>query len=367
VAGPSNPLEVQILAVWEALLPGRRIGVTDSFFDVGGHSLLAVRMMHEVERVCGRGLPLTALFTAPTIEGLARALLREEAPRFRAPVARLQSGPGPPFFFLHGDYNGGGFYSLALARLLAERDGLGDFHAVHPHGLAGDEIPPSIEAMAEDRLRALRAQQPRGPYRLGGHCAGGLVALEMARRLGASGERVDALVLIDAVAVNARFRGLARLAAAVARLRGAPADERHQVFLRLRAIALGAEARQASAAARAAALVRAVARELVGRPWREGGDEPQPGTPEYLQVERDARYRHAVRTYVPRRYEGAVTVLVPSQRAGVAPDLWWHLVSSQVTVVPVPGDHLTCITRHVPGVADALGAALAGRASAGAR
>jgi amino acid adenylation domain-containing protein len=358
VAAPTNPLEAQILAVWEALLPGRAIGVTDRFFDVGGHSLLAVRMMHEVERACGRTLPLTALFSAPTVEGLARALLREEAPRFRAPILPLREGAGAPFFFLHGDYNGGGFYSLTLARLT----GGGPFHAVHPHGLAGGEIPATIEAMAEDRLSALRAVQPHGPYRLGGHCAGGLVALEMARHLAAAGERVEALVLIDSVALNARFRGLSRLAGAIARARSLGGDERRAVFLRLRTSALRAESVGRSAPGRAARVALAALRELAGLPASLVGDDPVPGTPEHLQFERDVRYRHAVRTYVPRPYDGRLTVLVPEQRAGVASDLWWGLVSDQVRVVRVPGDHLTCVTRHAPEVAAALDGALAAAA-----
>ena len=61
---------------------------------------------------------------------------------------------------------------------------------VHPHGLAGDAVPPTIEAMAADRLRAVRAMRPAGPYVIGGHCNGALVAFEMARQLVAAGEEV---------------------------------------------------------------------------------------------------------------------------------------------------------------------------------
>src|SRR5690606_25016233 len=88
----------------------------------------------------------------------------------------------------------GGFYSRAIAGALGDdRPTL----IVHPHGLAGDEVPETIEAMAADRLRSVRSLRPRGPYVLGGHCNGALVAFEMARQLLESGASVSAVVLIE--------------------------------------------------------------------------------------------------------------------------------------------------------------------------
>jgi hypothetical protein len=71
---------------------------------------------------------------------------------------------------------------------------------VHPHGLIDPAIPDSIEAMAAERLPAVRAVRPRGPYVLGGHCAGGMVALEIARQLMREGEEVYCVLMIDTVA-----------------------------------------------------------------------------------------------------------------------------------------------------------------------
>ena len=72
------------------------------------------------------------------------------------------------------------------------------FYALHPHGVDGEDIPASIDAMAGERLHALREARPHGPYLLGEFCNGALVALEMARQLVAANEQVPVVVVIDA-------------------------------------------------------------------------------------------------------------------------------------------------------------------------
>ena len=70
--------------------------------------------------------------------------------------------------------------------------------AVSPHGIGDEPIPPSIEDMAADRLPAILNAQPKGPYRLAGHCVGGIVALETARLLITLDHKVEAVVMVDA-------------------------------------------------------------------------------------------------------------------------------------------------------------------------
>src|SRR5206468_3949541 len=106
-----------------------------------------------------------------------------------------KGGTRPPLFFLHGDFSGGGFYSHGLARSLGADQ---PFYAVHPHGLDRSPVPDSIEAMARERLVALREARPHGPYFLAGHCNGALVAVEMARELLAENEEVPLVVIMDA-------------------------------------------------------------------------------------------------------------------------------------------------------------------------
>ncbi len=216
---PRHLLEWQIAAIWEELLDTRPVGATDNFFELGGHSLLAVRMMHAVEQAYGRRLPLPVLFEAPTVRDLAHALLDQGNLTVRSLITPVRSeGARPPFFYLHGDPEGAGLHCRKLADALDREQ---PFYAVHPHALVDREIPTSVEAMAADYVRAIRAIQPGGPYRVGGHCNGGVIAFEIARQLTVAGETVEALVLLDASGRNARFRPLraiVRLAARVSRL-----------------------------------------------------------------------------------------------------------------------------------------------------
>ena len=210
-AAPFSPLEWQIADIWKELLDVSTIGARHDFFELGGDSLLAVRMIDRIEESLGTRLPLAALYSAATVETLAQALLDTKREEFQTPLVALRRGNShQPFFFLHGDFAGGGFYCRELARRLGEEQ---PFYAILPHGLDGGPIPRTIEAMATDRLRVLLDYQPAGPYVLGGYCNGGLVAFEMAQQMLEMGIKVDLLLIIDALAVNARYRWIWNLIA----------------------------------------------------------------------------------------------------------------------------------------------------------
>jgi acyl carrier protein len=191
---PRDMLEQVIASHWERLLGRAPIGVDEHFFEIGGHSLLAARLMDEIEKASGIVLPLAALFADDTIAGLAERL-RRRVENDDAPLVVLHpDGPRPPLVLLHGDLSGGGFYSRALARHLGPDQPM---VVVHPHTLLAGPLPATIGAMAEDRIRALRKVRPRGPYVLAGYCNGGYVAFEMARQLVAAGEDVPVCVLLE--------------------------------------------------------------------------------------------------------------------------------------------------------------------------
>ncbi|HEU5376092.1 MAG TPA: amino acid adenylation domain-containing protein [Ktedonobacteraceae bacterium] len=73
---PRTVLESQLVAIWSQLLGVERVGVYDDFFALGGHSLLTVRLVSEIERLCGKRLPLASIFQGRTIDTLAQILSR---------------------------------------------------------------------------------------------------------------------------------------------------------------------------------------------------------------------------------------------------------------------------------------------------
>lgn len=188
-----NELETRMVTLWEHVLGKRPIGVRDNFFELGGHSLLAVRLTSRIEKQFGKKLTITALLEAPTVESLVE-LLREENSSW-SPVVPLQTqGSKPTFFFVHG--LGGTvmrFHELAHHMVPDQ-----PFYCFQAQGMDG-KLPclDRVEDMASLYLEHLRETQPQGPYFLGGYSFGGLVALEMARRLLAEKEQVKLLTLVD--------------------------------------------------------------------------------------------------------------------------------------------------------------------------
>jgi thioesterase domain-containing protein/acyl carrier protein len=178
-----------------------RLSVDADFFDLGGHSMLATRLMAQIEAALARKLPLSALMEAPTVRKLAAWVDRQTA---RDSLVLIRAGgTRPPIFLVHdGDGETLLYRSLAL--------GLRAGHAVYGlQPLSGDGhamLHTRIPDMAAYHLAKIRGAQPEGPYLLGGLCAGGVIAFEVARQLEAQGQTVAMLALMDVADVDAPLR-----------------------------------------------------------------------------------------------------------------------------------------------------------------
>ncbi len=192
---PRDGMELQLVRVWEELLDVRPIGVTDNFFDLGGHSLMALRLLVNVKQLLGQSLPLPALFERPTVEHLA-AVARSQAHSERRLVPLWNAPHRLALFLVHP---GGGMlwnYSPLVRHLAAPVP----IHGLAARGIDGVEPPhDDLETMAADYVAEIRAFQPEGPYLLAGHSLGGAVAYEMARQLTEAGEEVPLLAILDTV------------------------------------------------------------------------------------------------------------------------------------------------------------------------
>jgi thioesterase domain-containing protein/acyl carrier protein len=226
-SGADDRLEDQLLGLWRRFLNDPSVTVDDDFFRSGGDSLLAVELLAELEKLLGARVPRSILFEAATVRQLAEHLRRPGALEEKVFV-RLGGRQGRVLHFFHGDFVFGG---IAL-KSLVEVAGPGQpIVAIAPHGLDGEPVPATIEAMAADRIAAIREAQPQGPYLLGGHCNGALVAFEAARLLTAGGERVELVLMIDPIVVSVRKGARALLTGldGIQRLLGASEDARQSL------------------------------------------------------------------------------------------------------------------------------------------
>jgi thioesterase domain-containing protein len=359
---PQYSLQTQLIEIWEELLHRRGIGIRDDFFELGGHSLLVARMLSVVAERLGVRLPFGVFFTEATVERMALLIKDgqiQQAADHSWVVLNKQASKAP-FFFLHGDYGGGGFFCRSLARYSG---GDRPFYALHPAGLHDDPIPATIEEMAALKLQDLRKIQPKGPYFLGGYCNGALVAYEMARQIEATGGEAPLVVMLYADGSNAQWQSLQRLLGAVSQLRGEDTVARQRRFLRGREIFgfwLAVRAHYLKTAAnlikknpaeQARRIVNKVGRmfsRLCGQKLPPSFPPPPPAKPKsvFNRARTDA-YCAAVYSYVPKRFGGRIVLLWPEEEKNGPPPgtFGWTEVCDDIRFVQVPGGHDSCIER----------------------
>ncbi len=204
-----GPTEQGLAELWSQLLGVTVADAGHDFFDLGGHSVLAVRLVSLIEGRFGKRIPLSRLFTASTIASQAELLAGGDAatPAYTPVLPMATAAAGTPIFLFHPV----GGNVLCYKPLAGQLAGAHPIYAVEAPGpeASWPELP-TVEAMAASYLGAIREAAPRGPYILVGWSFGGLVAFEVARQCTDQGLPVAALVLLDAVADNSMARQLIR-------------------------------------------------------------------------------------------------------------------------------------------------------------
>ncbi|MGB8495404.1 MAG: amino acid adenylation domain-containing protein [Candidatus Acidiferrum sp.] len=200
---PRTDIEKALAAIYAELLKVERIGIHDDFFDLGGHSLMAIKAVSKIREAFGVDLPLATLLEAPTIADLSKILRKEDwVPSWASLVPMRQGGSKPPLYLMHA--HGGNV--LEYHPLVNELEPDLPVYAFQAKGLDGHFTKdPSVEELASDYIKELRSFQPQGPYYLGGFCLGGLLALEAAQQLTAAGQEVALVVMIQSMPPEARL------------------------------------------------------------------------------------------------------------------------------------------------------------------
>ncbi len=357
-----NLIEAQLMRIWNDLITVQSFGLDDSFFAIGGNSLLVPQMIVRIRQDFGVELPLGLVTANATVRALADVIAgrvatpgssavgagadaAENALRWRSLVAIRPQGDRTPLYLVHGlGGEVGWFYNLAN---YLDPD-------VPLYGLQAPPKPFSdLRAMASAYVTEVRAQQPKGPYRIGGYCVGGGVAYEMARQIREAGEQVAALVLIDSVP-HAHVVGAAR-----------PVADR--IGGRIRSL-LAKPPREM-----VASVVdfgrRAVLRltRLLGRRLAPGKEDAPLELADVLDMRTLPRVYHeascahfrAMRDYQPEPYSGDVW-LFRSHDTRYGEDFGWGgLVQGKLAIERIEGRHVDVLKEpHVRGVGHKLSRAL---------
>ena len=192
---PRSAREALICRLFADLTGTEPVGVDDDFFAIGGHSLLAMRLVARLHRETGQELPLRLLFANPTPEALARETAGTDGVWPYSPLLPLRiTGSRQPFFCVHPAGGVGAVYRHLTQALGDEQP----VWALQARGLeAGEEPHSNITLMTQAYSEAIRQVQPAGPYHLLGWSFGGLLAQEIAVRLEAEGQEVALVALLD--------------------------------------------------------------------------------------------------------------------------------------------------------------------------
>jgi thioesterase domain-containing protein/acyl carrier protein len=202
---PAAGLEQSLVALWEEILGVSPVGVDDDFADLGGDSLLAGRMLVELEARLGHRVPMAALLEARTVAQLAAIVpAYDEGSRRPSGLVSIQEGDaGRPVLYVTHDLLGSVFRYGNLAEALGPDHTVRGFESP---ALTGERFPfTRIETLALRYVTELQRDQPHGPYHLLGYSFGGILAFEMARQLRRAGEEVALLAVVD---IGPGYRGV---------------------------------------------------------------------------------------------------------------------------------------------------------------
>jgi amino acid adenylation domain-containing protein len=196
-----SPVERGLQHIWQTVLEQAPIGADQDFFDLGGDSLRAVRIMTMVEKEMGRSLPISVLFRYSTIRQLALLIeSKDEELRWRA-LVQIKEGHGKvPLFIIHG----AGLNILLFNTLAKHMDDDQPIYGLQARHMDGQGKPlDSLDEIVQEYAQEMLNVLPNGPFALAGFSIGGLIAFELAQYFRRHNKPVVFLGVFDTFALSA--------------------------------------------------------------------------------------------------------------------------------------------------------------------
>jgi amino acid adenylation domain-containing protein len=315
-----DPRVANMLSLWQEVFPDLLVDSESNFFDLGGQSLDFARLQTKIEQEFGVHPSVEDILAAPSVSGLAHRIAQSQPrPASNSRLIAIQSGGSQPPLFL--------ISQSLIFRQVARH--LGSDQPVYTIQMRDEDIAhcgphPTFESIAAFYSGIIRQARPQGPYRLGGWCASGWLAFEVAQQLQASGEEVELLVIVDAWAPN-YWRDLGPFHRFLAGM--------NYDFSRLRIHMRGLRSHSVDTKARF--LLDRLRVRVMGTPDREVDAEA---------TEVDRLVEHAVTTYRPQPFHGNTLLFCSVEQptgAFIAPDMGWarFLDGPPPGITRLPGDH----------------------------
>ncbi|MBZ5607237.1 MAG: amino acid adenylation domain-containing protein [Acidobacteriia bacterium] len=325
---PREGAERRLADIWEVLLKGGAVDRDDDFFDLGGDSLQAARLITMIEERFGVAIPMHSLLESPTVAQLALAIEEQRSSIYPRHIVPIQPFGSRARLFCFG----AGPALKPLSRQLgADQPVFGI--ALDQRDLSWLDRRTPLEEVVRQMLPRLREFQPVGPYYLGGYSMHGLFAYEAALQLRAQGQQVAALILMDSYLprrIRDRCPLWMRVGSQLASLgqRVARGDLRSVLRQMPSLVPLG--------------------RAYVRRKFRKA--KPFAGsTDTHSEPTLAGLLSAAEAAYMPGAYRGRITLMEARDQLLGGPAGarfgWQHLSGGQVEIRSIPGDHNTMLLR----------------------
>lgn len=297
---PRTHIEKELAAIWRDVLQVDHVGIHDNFFDLGGHSILTVRLVTRIRTDLRRACTLPMVFRHPTIATLAAAIESASELEGNSLIALQPHGADPPLFCICGVQ----IYQELANRLAPDVPVYGVFvpmemEYVSPTSSEGGRLPP-VERLAAEYLTTIRARQPKGPYRLLGFSFGGVLAYEMAQQLRASGEDVSFLAILDSDVPDRRKQS-----------RAGRLEQRLRVL-----------------------------KQRLGRRLKGHAHRLRASSGHAVAEARDEKYVAVMRMYSASTYSGPAMYVQAIDAVEYNPGYGWNALIAGLHSYRIPGDHL---------------------------
>lgn len=196
--------EKLLINIWREYFKKTDIKASSNFFEIGGHSLMAVQILSRLKKISGKNFQISILYKFPTIKLLAEFIDKEVSDyNFKSLVPIKPSGSYPPLYIIHGD----GLNVLNFSELAKHVSPEQPVYGLQALGLNGKDEPiDNLLVIAYHYMQEIIQHNPEGPYLLAGYSSGGYVAMEIRKQMIAMKKEVKMLIIFDTDAEKTEYK-----------------------------------------------------------------------------------------------------------------------------------------------------------------